>query len=351
MPSATRRMNAVSLFSGVGGLDLALHGLAVTRLYCEIDPRCAAVLRARMAAGDLPEGPVHRDVRTLDRAALRGYLGDAPVDIVFGGFPCQDLSTAGARRGLDGERSGLFWEIMRVLAALPAPPPFVLLENVAGIRSLALRQVGTALAAAGYDCRWTTLRVSALGGHHRRERWFCLARRRPPLVVAHAEGERGEHGRVPELPEPVGGGLLALVRGLVRPTAEDTGLWLREPDVARVVDGVPERLDVDELRRNHMLGNAVCPQQARFAFEVLAGMRPHPSKPGVRANGPHPLAETYPDITRLLRRFRAVPPAETYPDLTRLLLSFSVGRPAPRDDGPPAGGEAARVGFYLACAE
>lgn len=91
-------MNAVSLFSGVGGLDLALHGLAVTRLYCEIDPRCAAVLRARMAAGDLPEGPVHRDVRTLDRAALRGYLGDAPVDIVFGGFPWRAASHSSQHR-------------------------------------------------------------------------------------------------------------------------------------------------------------------------------------------------------------------------------------------------------------
>lgn len=344
-------MNGVSLFSGVGGLDLALHGLAVTRLYCEIDPRCAAVLRARMAAGDLPDGPVHDDVRTLDRATLRRYLGDAPVDIVFGGFPCQDLSTAGSRRGLDGERSGLFWEIMRIVAALPDPPPFVLLENVAGIRSLALRQVGTALAAAGYDCRWTTLRVSALGGHHRRERWFCLARLRSPLVVADAEGERGQHGRVSELPEPVGGGFLEIVRRLVRRTEEDTGLWLREPDVARVVDGVPERLDVDELRRNHMLGNAVCPQQARFAFEVLAGLRPHPSKPGVRPQGRHPFAETYPDLTRFLRRFKARPPAETYPDLTRLLASLLVGRCAPGIDRAPAGGEAAPVGFYLASPE
>ena len=80
-------MNAVSLFSGVGGLDLALDGIAITRLYCENDPRCAAVLRARMAAGDLPPAPVHGDVRTLDRAALRRYLGDVQVDIVFGGFP------------------------------------------------------------------------------------------------------------------------------------------------------------------------------------------------------------------------------------------------------------------------
>ena len=80
-----------------------------------------------------------------------------------------------------------------------------------------------------------------------------------------------------------------------------------------------------------MLGNAVCPQQARFAFEVLAGLRPHPSKPGVRPKGPHPLAETYPDLTRLLRGFEpaAAAPTESYPDLTRLLTSFLVGRPTP----------------------
>ncbi|RYZ32713.1 MAG: hypothetical protein EOP01_00305 [Propionibacteriaceae bacterium] len=181
------RMNGLSLFSGIGGLDLALRGFVHTRMYCETDDRCAAVLRARMRSGDLPHGPVHGDVRTLGREEIESGFARAPIDAVFAGFPCQDLSTAGARRGLDGVRSGLFWEILRIVRELPRRPRFLFLENVAGIRSIALDRVGTALAGAGYDCRWATLRVSALGGHHRRARWFCLARLRRPLALADAQ--------------------------------------------------------------------------------------------------------------------------------------------------------------------
>lgn len=180
-------MNCVSLFSGVGGLDLALAGYAKTVLYCECDAACAAVLGARMADGCLHPAPVHTDVRALTGARVHELTGGRPVDLVTAGFPCQDLSTAGARRGLDGSRSGLFWEIPRLVAELREKPRFLLLENVAGIRSIALEHVGSALAASGYDCRWTTLRVSALGGHHRRERWFCLARLRHPPPLADAQ--------------------------------------------------------------------------------------------------------------------------------------------------------------------
>lgn len=81
-------MNAVSLFSGIGGLDLALRGYAHTRLYCETDGRCAAVLRARMDSGDLPHGPIHDDVQTLDAATIGRLLPGVTVDLVTAGFPC-----------------------------------------------------------------------------------------------------------------------------------------------------------------------------------------------------------------------------------------------------------------------
>ena len=85
-------MNAISLFSGIGGLDLALSGVAQTKLYVEIDPVCQAILSRRIADGDLPRAPIHPDVTTLDAAALRGLVGDAPIDILAGGFPCEQGS-------------------------------------------------------------------------------------------------------------------------------------------------------------------------------------------------------------------------------------------------------------------
>ncbi|RYZ32714.1 MAG: hypothetical protein EOP01_00310 [Propionibacteriaceae bacterium] len=121
-----------------------------------------------------------------------------------------------------------------------------------------------------------------------------------------------------------------------------------------MVDGVSAGLDVGELRRNHMLGNAVCPQQARFAFEALAGLRPYPSR--VRAGTKRARAhrETYPDLGRFLRTF--LPRAEScrgrddYPDLTRLLRSF-LDRRAPGGDGGPPELPAGQGGFFLAAAQ
>ncbi|KAK9827044.1 hypothetical protein WJX74_004616 [Apatococcus lobatus] len=180
---------------------------------------------------------------------------------------------------MDGKRSVLFWQIMRVATEeLPARPRYIFLENVPGIRTLALKQVARALSDAGYDARWTTLRVSAIGGHHRRERWFCLARLRPPPAVAHPPGSPGEPDALPELRQPPDGGLQPELRRLARGPAYQTRLWLREPGIPRVVDGVPSQLDRFHLRRNHMLGNAVCPPQVLFAFRALAGLGPYPAK-------------------------------------------------------------------------
>ena len=78
-------MNAISLFSGIGGLDLAISGVARTQLYVEIDPVCQAILSRRIADGDLPHAPIHPDVTTLDAAALKEHIRDTPIDIVTGG--------------------------------------------------------------------------------------------------------------------------------------------------------------------------------------------------------------------------------------------------------------------------
>lgn len=85
----TRGMHAISLFSGVGGIDLGLKSFCRTVLYCEVDPGCRRVLQTRMAGGQLPQAPLHADVTTLTKEALHEHLGDVPVDIIFGGFPCE----------------------------------------------------------------------------------------------------------------------------------------------------------------------------------------------------------------------------------------------------------------------
>jgi len=117
----------LSLFSGIGGLDLALELAFGARAvgYCEADPFCAAVLAGRMAERALGEGPIWSSVESLDGTAWRGV-----VDCIAGGSPCQDLSVAGARAGLDGDRSGLWWQQRRIIEE--AQPAWVVWENVGG---------------------------------------------------------------------------------------------------------------------------------------------------------------------------------------------------------------------------
>lgn len=183
-------LRAISLFSGVGMLDEGLRaGLAhlgiAHRTVCHVEreAHAAAVLAARMEEGSLDAAPVWTDVTTFDAAAWRGR-----VDCVVAGFPCQDLSVAGRRAGLDGKRSGLFFEVVRI--ARDSGAWCLFLENVAGIATAtatvvdeeegdlderaAARVVGE-LADIGWDAEWITLSASDVGASHGRARWFCFA--------------------------------------------------------------------------------------------------------------------------------------------------------------------------------
>lgn len=164
-------MRALSLFTGVGGLDLAAAacGIEVAAM-CECDAFCRAVLEKRFAGI-----PVAQDVKEVE--------GDewGAVGAVFGGFPCQDLSLAGAnrdggRKGLEGERSGLWFEMLRIVHR--ARPAWVLAENVRGATSLALDTVRAGLEDAGYAVRALVIPASALGAPHQRERLFVVGMRR-----------------------------------------------------------------------------------------------------------------------------------------------------------------------------
>lgn len=183
-------LRSIELFAGVGmlgeGLRAGLTYLGVTtRTVCfvEREAHAAGVLAARIQEGSLDAAPVWSDVCTFDAGAWSGR-----VDCVVAGFPCQDLSVAGKRAGLDGQRSGLFFEVVRIAADSGAWLMF--LENVAGIASAtasvvdaeegelderaAARVVGE-LADLGWDAEWITLAASDVGASHGRARWFCLA--------------------------------------------------------------------------------------------------------------------------------------------------------------------------------
>jgi DNA (cytosine-5)-methyltransferase 1 len=181
-------MRALSLFSGYGGIDLALEDYARPIMYCEIEKYCQGILLSRMDDGTLPFAPIWDDVTTLDGKKLRGL-----VNIIYGGFPCQDLSVAGKGAGLAGKRSGLFTEIIRL--AQEASPTFIFLENVPAIRTRGSIQVQEALASIGYDSRWGVISASEVGANHRRERWFCLAIRRDSLSDTTCSDDRINHTR------------------------------------------------------------------------------------------------------------------------------------------------------------
>ena len=154
-----------SLFAGIGGFDLGFERAGmVCRWQVEIDQECRNDLAMRW-----PNVRQHDDVRTW------GSPTAEPVDVICGGFPCQDISNAGLRKGITGERSGLWSEIARIAGDLQ--PRFVVVENVSALLGRGMGRVLGDLATLGYDAEWECLPASAFGAHHRRDRVFIIAYR------------------------------------------------------------------------------------------------------------------------------------------------------------------------------
>lgn len=241
-------LNGLDLFSGIGGLSLALTPYVRPLAYCENDRFCQAVLLSRQADGVLPAAPIWDDVRTFPSSNLIGG-----VDLVYGGFPCQDISHLGVKAGLGGERSILFFEVIRLVRDLR--PTFVFLENVPYICQLGLDRVVVELTTLGYDLRWTVISAGQLGAPHVRERWWLLA-------YSDRAGFQITRG-------------LANAEGEYRAPSGDTSFGLVQRRIWRTPISVVRGMDDGLYPKTHRiksLGNAVVPYQARYAFEKLMGI-------------------------------------------------------------------------------
>ena len=299
----------LSLFAGIGGFDLGLErtGGFKTVAFCEFDKKAQLVL-----AKHWPGVPIYDDVRTLtgERLAADGVA----VDCIVGGFPCQDISTAGTGAGIEGERSGLWADYARLIGELR--PRNVIVENVSALLGRGLDRVLGDLASLGYDADWHCIPASRVGAPHRRDRIWIVAypasclrwalagsmgsssgacrreKARGPLqeglrhprdgglatggaTLAHAislgqsgSGQLGDDGGTDTLADA---GFVNVKRFISRiadaqerqeqgqrplgSCRDGDGWWAVEPEVGRVAHGIPGRVD-----RLKQLGNAVVPQ-------------------------------------------------------------------------------------------
>lgn len=156
-----RKLRVLSLFAGIGAIDLGLErsGGFKTIAVSEVDPYASAVLAKRF--------PCAENIGDVTKARF------PDADVVAAGFPCQDLSNAGKRAGLAGDRSGLWREVMRAVRVVR--PRYVVLENVAALLRRGVDKVLGDLAADGYDAEWDCIPASYVGAPHNRDRWFALA--------------------------------------------------------------------------------------------------------------------------------------------------------------------------------
>jgi DNA (cytosine-5)-methyltransferase 1 len=174
------KLRVLDLFSGIGGFSLGLERTQgfETVAFCEIEeyPR-------RVLAKHWPKVPIYHDVRELTADTLR--RDGIAVDVICGGFPCQDVSRAGKRAGLSGERSGLYRELVRAIRVVR--PRHAIVENVAALLGDGMGTVLGDMAESGFDLEWDCVPAKAIGAPHERDRVW---------IVAHAHSERfGEEGR------------------------------------------------------------------------------------------------------------------------------------------------------------
>lgn len=265
-------MNVLDLFSGIGGFSLGLERAGMkTVAFCEVDKKCQQVLKKHW-----PGVPIFDDVTTLKGADI-----EETVDVICGGFPCQDISLAGKGAGLEGKRSGLWSEFKRLIEEIK--PKYAIIENVSALRSRGLDQVLREISEIGYDAEWHCITASSVGAPHRRDRIWILAypnsarRRESNQEMERGPSKQSDSSSVQSSQDVSNTNVTRLERWLsdgiassqgweessdgcttersVRWRRGRNGEWTSEPSVGRVVDGFPGRVD-----RLKQLGNAVVPQ-------------------------------------------------------------------------------------------
>jgi DNA (cytosine-5)-methyltransferase 1 len=290
-------MNELALFAGAGGGILGGHLLG-WRTVCAVErePYAASVLAARQNDCFLPAFPIWDDVCTFDGRPWRGV-----VDVVSGGFPCQDISAAGKGAGIDGERSGLWGQMARIVGEVR--PRFVFVENSPLLVGRGLVRVLADLAEMGFDARWGVVGADDVGAPHRRERCWIVANANGLRELQPQGSQRDQRGRTGNGGAEVSdansirqqreqrendpwqtssisrcckdacntnGARLALRKG--QPSDDGTELaavlgadwWAVEPELGRVADGVAARVD-----RLKAIGNGQVPQCAAEAWRLL----------------------------------------------------------------------------------
>ena len=258
-------LKLLDLFSGIGGFSLGLErtGGFETVAFCEINKFCQTVLRKHW-----PNVRQYTDIKTLTAAQLTA--DGITVDAICGGFPCQDISVAGANAGMgEGTRSGLWGDYARLIGELR--PRYVIVENVSALLGRGLDRVLGDLAQIGYDAEWHCIPASAVGAPHRRDRVWVVAHTVCGRCGAGCVCNKRDNGREikegqsaqfeqsseasSSMAQPACIYAQRLFSGSWKKQFRGSGGWPSEPNVGRVAHGVPARVD-----RLKSLGNAVVPQ-------------------------------------------------------------------------------------------
>lgn len=301
-------MNELALFAGAGGGILGGHLLG-WRTVCAVEWETypASVLCARQNDGLLPSFPIWDDVQTFDGKPWRGI-----VDVISGGFPCQDISAAGKGAGIDGERSGMWKEMARIIGEVR--PRYAFVENSPMLTSRGLGTVLADLAKMGFDAEWGVLSAAEIGANHKRERiWICAKQRN---IFSYSEYDRNGWRKQQQKSVEKENGAMADSRRKLRKSRNTTELdskkeirtfspihnksssqgqfcnsysknverqwkkpigieqklgnfgssswWETEPNMGRVADGVAARMD-----RLKAIGNGQVPLCAATAWKLL----------------------------------------------------------------------------------
>lgn len=260
---ALSRRRELALFAGAGGGILG--GLLCGHMpVCavEIDPFCRRVLFARQRDGALPPFAIWDDVRTFDGKPWRGL-----VDIVSGGFPCQNISSAGDGRGLAGEKSGLWREFARIIGEVA--PEFVFVENSPLLRTRGLDVVLEDLARMGFDAEWCVLGAADIGAPHQRDRMWILARNRSACSRTERIVRSERANDQPQDVSDANGAGVRLQQSVRRVEEDETAIargvdWWSVDRVQGVVDGVANRME-----RFKATGNGQVSGVAAIAWRIL----------------------------------------------------------------------------------